>query len=269
MSAARLAFASATGPLVVTVALPEAAAVASALFPDDRTDDPGGEPALMLAREGAGYALRTPEGAWRAPDLGTLLVRLELSLAEELLRRTGLPGLHAGGVVLAGGAVLFPGDGGVGKSSLTAALALRGAPVLGDDVVLLDARGLAHPFRRLLKLEDPARTLLGIPPAAGPLAAVWPDATFCRPSDLGSRWAAPAPVRAVVLPRRAAGAHAEMVALRPAAVLPGLLTGLVLSDRVGAGTFDAVASALADAQCWELRYATTPEGADALLAALA
>jgi hypothetical protein len=140
--------------------------------------------------------------------------------------------------------------------------------VLGDDVVLLDPSGRAHAFRRLLKLEEPARTLLGVAPAAGPLAAAWPDATFCRPHDLGSTWAAPAPVREAVLLRRAAGAATELAPLRAAQVLPGVLAGVVLSDRVGRDAFEAVASALAEARCWELRYPTTPEGADALLSAL-
>jgi len=253
---------------VVSVELPAAVEVAAALFPDDRAPDPGGDALLTLRAEGTGFALRAPDGIWRSGDLNALLIRLELSLAEELVRRSGLPGVHAGGAVVGAGAVLLPGVGGTGKSTLTVALAQRGAPVLGDDVVLLGRDGRAHAFRRLLKVEGAARGLLGLPPATGPLATAWPEATFVRPHDVGSAWAEPAPVRAVVLPRRVEIGHTELLLARASDVLAELVAGLVLSPRVAPGTFEMVAEVVASATCWELRYATAPDGADALLCAL-
>lgn len=267
MTPERRAFASATGPVTVAVTVPEALRVLGAVFPDDRVAAAGGTPSITLDAHRDGYLLRTPLGEREIPGLHESLVALELALAEELVRRSGLPGLHAGGAVIAGGAVLFPGDGGRGKSSLTAALARTGVPVLGDDVVLLDVQGCAHPFRRLLKVEEPARSLLDLPEAPEPLRSIWPDSAFYRPTQLGSRWADPAPVREIVRPSRVDGATTELAPVRAAALLPELLTGVVLSDRIAPGAFDAVASALGEARCWDLRYGTTAEGASALLEA--
>lgn len=269
MSITRLSFSAATGPVTLAVAVREALPVASSVFPDDRCADPGGAPDLSVEHDGSGFVLRTARGRWRSPELDGVLVQMELTLAEELVRRSGLRGMHAGGVVLGDRAVLLPGEGGRGKSSLTAALALRGLPVLGDDVVLLDEAGWAHPFRRLLKLEEPARSILSLPPSPAPLAEAWSDASFYRPRDLGSRWADPAPVGAVVIPERIEGTAARLVSRRPSELLPGLLAAVVLSDRIAAGAFDAVSAALAGASCWSLRYGSTPEGAEAIIDALA
>jgi hypothetical protein len=49
--------------------------------------------------------------------------------------------LHAAGVVVRGGAVLFPAHGGTGKTTLALGLARRGQPLLGDDLIFVDARG--------------------------------------------------------------------------------------------------------------------------------
>lgn len=269
MTSLRVAYASASGPVVVEVAHEGAAEVALALFPDDRADDPGIDPYLTLRSDGDGFLLANPVGAWRSPTVEPLLVQMELALAEELVRRAGHPGFHAAGVVLGGGAVLFPGTGGTGKSSITVALARMGCPVLGDDVVILDPSGTVHPFRRLLKVEEPARTLLGLPEATGPLAGAWPDATFYRPAELGGRWADPVPVRAVVLLQRGIPGPPLLEPARASAVLPELISGLVLSPKVDTEAFDAVVAALASADCRTLRYDATRDAAEALVASLA
>ncbi|HEX2446512.1 MAG TPA: hypothetical protein VHJ77_21365 [Vicinamibacterales bacterium] len=67
--------------------------------------------------------------------------------------------LHATGVVLPAGAVVFAADAGSGKSTLVAALGGRGAHVLGDDAVLLAASGPGTTAR-----------------AAYPGLRLWPDA---------------------------------------------------------------------------------------------
>ncbi|HEV2857167.1 MAG TPA: hypothetical protein VGW80_02055 [Solirubrobacterales bacterium] len=60
----------------------------------------------------------------------------------------GLEVLHAGAVVVGGGAVALSGPSGSGKTSLALALARRGAELLADDVVAVERAGeelLAHP----------------------------------------------------------------------------------------------------------------------------
>jgi hypothetical protein len=68
--------------------------------------------------------------------------------------------LHATGVVLPAGAVLFAADAGCGKSTLAAALGCRGAQVLGDDAIVLSASGHRMSAR-----------------AAYPGLRLWPDST--------------------------------------------------------------------------------------------
>jgi hypothetical protein len=76
-----------------------------------------------------------------------------------LLHQRGFLVLHASGAAVAGGAVLFLGSSGRGKSTAVAALHARGHPVVADDVVAVDlARG-------------------GIPavPPGVPHLRLWPD----------------------------------------------------------------------------------------------
>ncbi len=80
------------------------------------------------------------------PDWAFILPAQALPLAATL---RGLEVFHAAGVVVDGGAALFAGPPGAGKSSLAAALLRRGANLLGDDAIALEpGRGrelLAHP----------------------------------------------------------------------------------------------------------------------------
>ena len=55
-----------------------------------------------------------------------------------VLRRRHVTCLHASGVELRGQAVLFCGDAGYGKSTTAGALALRGVPVLAEDIIPLE-----------------------------------------------------------------------------------------------------------------------------------
>ncbi len=223
-----------------------------------------GPATLALGRTAEGWWVRDGSRSWTSPDLVPALERLELSLAEAVVGAHGRTGLHAGGVVGAGGgATLLCGPGGAGKSSLTAALALRGSAVLGDDVVFLHA-GRAHPFHRLLKLERAARSRLELARPPGPLSELWDEPTFFHPRALGSRWAEPAEVVLVALPTRVPGTEPEMVERRAAEVLPVLLSQVVLAPRLEAGAFEAVTDALAGARCVELRYWDTPAAAAAL-----
>ncbi len=76
-----------------------------------------------------------------------------------LLRRKHVTTLHASGVELRGRAVAFSGDAGYGKSTTAAALALRGVPVLSEDI---------------LPLEETGGRYFAIP--GYPRVCLWPDA---------------------------------------------------------------------------------------------
>jgi len=135
----------------------------------------GDEVALTVdLADPAGYLLHAPGFAriLVAPDGGELLCEPEregsewttLVFAQALpLAATlrGLEVLHASAVAapggaLGGGAALFTGPQGAGKSSLAAALVRRGARLLADDTVAMQSRGgdlLAHSGAALLQLS--------------------------------------------------------------------------------------------------------------------
>jgi hypothetical protein len=100
------------------------------------------EPAgYLLAATGVARVLVSADGGEllcdpdpRHPDWTFILSAQALPLASTL---SGFEVLHASGVVLDGGAVLFAGDPGAGKSSLAAALVREGAGLLGDDAIAL------------------------------------------------------------------------------------------------------------------------------------
>lgn len=279
----RIRFGAPDGALCLEVAVeePRVLEVVEALFPDHRvagaesgdiappagTCGAGrtGPVRLHLGPVEPGYELRLgSDRGWRSADLAGILGQLELVLAWELLRlHPGIP-LHAAGAVEGGSGLLFSGPGGSGKSSLATALALRHIPVLGDDVVLLH-QGRVHPFRRLFKVEEPARTVLELPPPGGVLAAVWADRALYHPRELGTRWATPAPVGALVLPHRRPGARPALVERRPSEVLPELLRELVSDEPPGGPAFAEVSAVLGDARCYELTYWDTPAAVELIL----
>jgi len=91
-----------------------------------------------------------------------------------LLRRRGLPALHASAVARGGAGTLFVGPCGSSKSTQTYALVHQGWQYLGDDALLLrrGARAVeALPLRRYLHLDDGAlRRCGGVDAAALALA---------------------------------------------------------------------------------------------------
>ena len=105
-------------------------------------------------------------GTWQAPwtkeDFATYLLG---PLMGFLLRQRGVTPLHASAVCLAGRAFLFCGDAQTGKSTTAAALALRGAPVLCEDIAALRPAKEGHwvepGYRRICLWPDSVRSLLG------------------------------------------------------------------------------------------------------------
>jgi len=96
------------------------------------------------------------DGAYTPEFLGAMLVGRCLPA---LIWQRGLFLLHASGVCLAQGAIGFCGESHMGKSTLVAALATRGYPLVSDDVLAVhresdDAIGQVLPGWASLKLWD-------------------------------------------------------------------------------------------------------------------
>lgn len=94
-----------------------------------------------------------------------------------LLRQRHMTCLHASAVELHGLAVLFSGDAGYGKSTTAAALALRGTPVLSEDispVESINGRYWAIPgYPRVCLWPDAVAKLVGNPEALPRLTPTW------------------------------------------------------------------------------------------------
>ncbi len=149
-------------------------------------------PLLTIRTVGSGYLLSYAEGTrflvstsgsevdawWDAPltevDAADYLLGGVLAF---ILRLRGLVPLHASAVVVQDHAVLFAGAGGAGKSSIAAAFAILGYPVLSDDIVVMSDSGgcvLAHPSHaRLSMWPDSASSLFATEslPAHSPIYA--------------------------------------------------------------------------------------------------
>ncbi len=94
-----------------------------------------------------------------------------------ILRRRGLMSLHASAVCIDGRAVALCGESQSGKSTCAAALALRGMPVLCEDVTpLLEEHGGFHVepgYPRICLWPDAVESLLGTPNALPQLTPTW------------------------------------------------------------------------------------------------
>ena len=243
-------------------------------------------PLLTIRAVVSGYLLCYAEGttflvsasgsevdAWWDPSL------TEVDAADYLLggvlafivRLRGMVPLHASAVVVENHAVLFAGDAGAGKSSIAAAFAVLGHPVLSDDIVVMDSSGgsvLAHPSHaRLSVWPDSASSLFSTKslPAHSPVYAK-------RRLDLlehGYRFhEEPLPVaRIFVLGARATSARPPVIrALRPQDALIGLVSqtygNYLLDASMRAREFDVLGRVAASVCVSELSFG---EGLDLLV----
>jgi len=94
-----------------------------------------------------------------------------------LLRWRNITCLHASGVEIGGRAVCFCGDAGYGKSTTAAALALRGLPVLAEDIVALEESGdefhAVPGYPRVCLWPESVSMLLGRADALPQLTPAW------------------------------------------------------------------------------------------------
>ena len=141
-------------------------------------------------------------------DMGAFLIGQPLAA---LLQQRGLTTLHASAVGVEGGAVLFAGFKGAGKSTLAAALSERGVPMLSDDLTGValgaDGRFMALPGVPFSRIATDSLEALGRQPRAlrkthaNSHKHLLPAARLC---------AEPLPVRAVYVLRVHGGAAAEV-----------------------------------------------------------
>jgi hypothetical protein len=136
----------------------------------------------LIYSDGASFVVdseaRRVWGTFRSPlteaDLATYFLGPVLGF---VLRRRHITSLHASTVELFGHAVALSGDAGLGKSTTAAALALRGVPVLSEDIApMREDSGSFHVvpgYPRVCLWPDSVNYLLGSPDALPLLTPVW------------------------------------------------------------------------------------------------
>jgi len=124
-----------------------------------------------------------------------------------MLYGSGYPNLHASAVVIDGQAIAFLGTSGAGKSTMSAALARRGAAFLTDDVLRIDvcADGaiLAHVGPPTMRLWQPSvEGALSLNPALLPHVDNVVDKRLLWAQSYVRRAHAPAPLQRIYLVAR-------------------------------------------------------------------
>lgn len=191
-----------------------------------------GEDLLVWCSVTGSYLIRGADGQIHSQAAGgpeSWEHRLGSTIVPLLLAERGDLALHAAAVLEAGRAVLFCGPSGRGKSTIAAALALRGRAVLTDDGAVLselDRSPLAWPGQGGVSVTTGAlRTLEG---AGGSVEAL----TTAKTTHLLSRQpVGPAPVGAVVVLAARADRRAAVERLDPAAALPALMPHALYRGR--------------------------------------
>ncbi len=248
---------------------------------------PGGD---WLWHESAGTCHVSPDGRrvtvheCDGADPGALALQLLGPVAGRALLRLGYPALHASAVVIrpGGGAVVFLGPSGQGKTTMGAAFLKRGATLLTDDVLPLWTGGtpagtiMGGPGAPLLKLWDATAvhtlkitTTLPKLSAALEKKRLTPEGNFAQAT-------APVPLVAIYVLRRsdaAAGEEIEITPLDPRAALAVLMgqtyRGELLAPHEAATLLPLYARLAAQTPVRLLRYPNGFQYQDAVCARVA
>ncbi|HEY7049793.1 MAG TPA: hypothetical protein VH373_21430 [Jatrophihabitantaceae bacterium] len=167
--------------------------------------------------------------------------------------------VHAGVVSGPDGLIAIPGESGLGKTTLVAALLRAGFGYVSDEALALDRdSGAVTPFPRPLSLRGDVWPLLGIAPAPPP-----DEERLVPPAALERAAATDGRVRHVVLARRVPGPPRLAPAARGEAV-QALLRRAFNHYRAPEASFRAVVAVVREADVWTATYADAPELAELL-----
>lgn len=242
-----------------------------ALFPDYEADAGAlamEEPTrLAVGAATDGFVLIDPLGArTECATLTRLVATCEFALTRAFLAGCGeFAQLHASGAVVGAEAVLALGRAGAGKSSLALSWHRMGHPALGDDIVLLDGSGRAHPFRRLFELDAGTLEQLGVDPAETCLWEPGSDEAWYDPRG-GAGWGEPAPVSLVAVAAYRPGAALTITPLSRSAALNALVHSQLAGTRDRRDHLEALVHVAQHTQALEVTFGSAAEAAAALAA---
>jgi len=204
--------------------------------------DDNGTPAIRVSRldDGAYYGIAYADGTrividargaaiWAsAPASASIEDTATYVLGPALgftLRLRGVTCLHASAVAIGGGAVAFVGASGAGKSSVAAAFARAGYPILTDDVLALADRGErfeAQPaYPRVRLWPEAAAALFGSADALPRITSGWDKRYLALGSSRHRFQSDPLPIVAIYLlaPRGAGPTRVREISNRKSALM--------------------------------------------------
>jgi len=178
---------------------------------------------------------------------------------------------HAGAVERDGLALLLPAMPGSGKSTLTAALSLRGWRLLSDEFGAWDPErgGFVSVLKPVALKNESIDVIEAFAPGA-PIGPRFPKTRKGTVAHLAAderAWAgrhAVAAPGAVILPRWQAGAETQLVPLAPEDVFPALAFNAFNYGVLGEVAFDAALRLARGCPAWRLVYSRLDEAVAAL-----
>jgi hypothetical protein len=208
---------------------------------------------------GATHIWAQAGGGLSRHDVFTYLVGPVMGFA--LHRRQKLA-LHASAVVVGGAAFAICGEAGSGKSTTAAALALRGNPVLSDDICLLQdlpvRKHVVPGYPRITLWPDSVRQLFASTHELPLVVAGWEKRFLPLDGSVASFTDRPVPLGAIYLlaPRSNEGGapFIERVSQRQAALalVQNTYMNYLLSKEQRAAEFFAIANLVAGVTCYRV-----------------
>lgn len=179
--------------------------------------------------------------------------------------------LHAGALERDGHALLLPATPGSGKSTLTAALSLRGWRLLSDEFGVVDPdTGLVHAMLKPVALKNESIAVIRAFEPGATLGPSFPKtrkgtvAHLAASADAVARRHEAAQPAAVVLPRWEAGSSTRFEPVTPDTAFAALAFNAFNYQLLGETGFDTVVRLARQCLAWQLVYSELDDAIDTL-----
>lgn len=179
--------------------------------------------------------------------------------------------LHAGALERDGLALLLPAVPGSGKSTLSAALSLRGWRLLSDEFGAFDPqRGLFRAMLKPVALKNESIEVIRRFEPSAPLGPAFPKTRkgtvvhLAASADSAQRRGDGATPGAIILPQWVARAATELTPLSPDRLFGAIAYNAFNHATLGAVGFDAAAALARRCPGWSLRYSDLDEAISAI-----